>query len=252
MMKVVAAAAVLALSAKAALALPLLNEFEPNPEGIDPATQSIELLGTPGAAFDLWILSIESDSGNAFLGLVDRVSNVTGTFDGGGLAVVSVPDLENPGNTLVLLDGFTGSTDTDIDTDNDGAADDLSTFGTVLDAIGVPDSAADEATLYGADLGGTDFSFTGDEPELIFRDALTLALFAVNDEGEDPEDVVDASGDAVDAGGFDISPVSGSSAASTFGAANPTLGPGTVVPLPASALLLLSALGGLAALRRRA
>lgn len=70
---------------------------------------------------------------------------------------------------------------TPVDTDNDGVADDVSTFGTVLDAIGVPDSVDAEAFVYGSQLGGDDFAFTGDEPGLVFRDGTTGAWYAAND-----------------------------------------------------------------------
>ena len=67
------------------LSAQLLNELEPNADGADPDPASIELSGTAGSAFDLWILSIEGDSTSS-LGLVDRAANVMGTFDGSGLA----------------------------------------------------------------------------------------------------------------------------------------------------------------------
>ena len=90
----------------------LISEFEPNPVGTDPSNVSFELSGVPGTAFDLWILSVENDGYN---GLVDRASNVTGSFDTNGLAVVSIPDLENPSFTVILTDDFTGSTSTDLE-----------------------------------------------------------------------------------------------------------------------------------------
>jgi len=147
-----------------------LSEFQPNPAGTDPTNVSFELSGTPSTAFDLWILSIENDGYN---GLVDRVSNVTGVFDINGLAVVSIPDLENPSFTVILTDFFTGSTSTDIDPANNGTLD-LSTLGTILDAVGVSDSASDDATLYGVTLGGADILYNGQyEPLLAFRDGTT-------------------------------------------------------------------------------
>lgn len=85
----------------------LISEFQPNPAGTDPSDQTFELSGTPDAAFSGWILSIESDQGYAS-GTVDRATAVSGTFDANGLLTVSVPDLENPSFTVVLLDDFTG------------------------------------------------------------------------------------------------------------------------------------------------
>ena len=147
----------------------VISEFQPNPAGADPSTMDVELRGLPGQDFAGVLVSIESDSNAP--GTVDRVAQVSGTFDANGLLTVSIPDLENPSFTLALLDSYSGDTNTDIDTNNDGVADDLSTFGVVHDAIGVPDDTADQTTVYGVDLGGVDFAFTGAEPELVFRDA---------------------------------------------------------------------------------
>ncbi|EKV03537.1 hypothetical protein Lepto7375DRAFT_5842 [Leptolyngbya sp. PCC 7375] len=191
----------------------LINEFQSNPPGTDPATQTFELRGTPGATFTGVLISIESDTGS---GIVDRVANISGTFDANGLLTEDVPDLENPSFTVVLLESFTGTTGTDIDTNNDGTADNLSSFGTVLDAIGVPDAAGDEIFLYGAQLGGVDFAYTGDEPEIIFRDGNTTALYAVNLIGT-PE-VFDTTGTDIGAATFKTDPTTGT----TFGAVNPS------------------------------
>ena len=148
----------------------VFSEFQPNPPGSDPSTQTFELSGTPGAPFSGWIVSVESDGND---GDVQDWSEVSGIFDENGLLVVDVPDLENPSFTVILTSSFTGSTSTDIDADDDGIADDLSAFGTIYDAIGVPDAAADETSLYGNDVGGTDFVNTGEEPQLIFRSGST-------------------------------------------------------------------------------
>ncbi len=218
----------------------LISEFQPNPAGADPADVSIELMGTAGASFTGILLSIESD-GSTAAGTIDRMSSVSGTFDSNGLLVVSVPDLENPSFTLVLLDSFTGSIGTSIDADQDGIADDLSTFGTVLDAIGIPDNAADESFIYGAQLGGLDFSYSGDEPKLVFRDGVTMDWYAINDPAG--TDAFDLFGNAVAFGDFNVDP-----SLTTFGAINPTTAP---VPVPAALWLLASALGVLGVRGRR-
>ncbi|MEM6400427.1 MAG: ExeM/NucH family extracellular endonuclease [Cyanobacteria bacterium P01_D01_bin.116] len=195
----------------------LISEFQPNPTGADPNPTTFELSGTPGDTFTGVIISIESD-GVGSQGTVDRVASVSGTFDVNGLLTVSIPDLENPSFTVALVSDFTGDTSTDIDTDNDGVADDLSTFGTVFDAIGVPDNVGDQAFLYGSDLGGTDFTYTGDEPRLIFRDASVGDLYAIND--PDGGQVFDISGTDVTPGVFNTDPTVGTD---TFGAINPTV-----------------------------
>ncbi|MGF1479145.1 MAG: endonuclease/exonuclease/phosphatase family protein [Cyanophyceae cyanobacterium] len=194
----------------------LISEFQPNPPGTDPSSQTFELSGTPGESFSGVIVGIESDSGSANPGDINNFESVSGTFDANGLLTVSIDDLENPSFTVALLSDFTGDTSTDIDPDDDGMADDLSTFGTVFDAIGVLDAMSDQSLLYGAQLGGTDFDFTGSEPEIIFRDASVGALFAVNELGVN--EVFDTAGNSVDPNSFDINPTTGT----TFGAINPS------------------------------
>lgn len=202
-----------------------INEFEPNPAGVDPADTSIEIGGgTPLAAFDLWILSLENDGYN---GLVDRFSNVTGTYDENGIALVTVPDLENPSFTLILTTSFTGDTTTDLDPTDSGVLD-TSSLGTILDAVGVSDATADDPGLYGVLLGGSNVLFNGQfEPLLVFRDSVTGDLYntVTVDFGLPTEHlgVFDASGSGIelDVGLFDIDPL-----VPTFGSVNPTTAAG--------------------------
>lgn len=235
-----AATAALFICASASSAATLISEFVPNPPGGDPDLTTVELSGAAGDAFSGVLISVETDM-NTLLGRVDRISALAGVFDGNGLLTFGIPDFENPSFTLVLLDAFTGTTSTDLDTDNDGTLDDTSTFGTVLDAISVIDTAGD-ATTYGAQLGGTDFAFSGDEPQLMFRAASVGNWFAINDPAGSA--AFDEFGNPVDLSLFTADPV-----ASTFGAINPSLV--SAVPLPAGMPLLLAGLG-LLALRRRA
>jgi hypothetical protein len=195
-----------------------INEFQPNAPGADPDPMQVELKGTPSAAFSGWILGIESDASSA-QGMVDRFSSVSGTFDANGLLVVTIPDLENPSFTLVLVSSFTGDNNTDIDTDNDGVVDDISTFGTIYDAIGIPDTTGE--AVYGAELGGADFAYTGDEPQLAFRDGTTGDWYAVNDPSG--TDAYDINGNAVAGSSFDTDPTGdGTTAATSFGSVNPS------------------------------
>ena len=196
----------------------LINEFEPNPIGTDPATVSLELKGTPGASFSGVFLTVESDPGTQ--GIVDSAATISGTFDANGLLVVMIPDVENPSFTIALVSSFSGTVGTtDFDLNDDGVADNIGTVGTVYDAIGVPDATSDEVYLYGTDFGGLDFTFTGDEPRLIFRDGISGAWYAVNDvTGDGTDEIYSLNATLTPSANFNVNPAAGT----TFGAINPT------------------------------
>ncbi|MEO0340507.1 MAG: Ig-like domain-containing protein, partial [Bacteroidota bacterium] len=160
----------------------LINEFQPNPSGSEASTDSfeVELIGTPGAMFSGFLLGIESDATSS-RGRIDRESEVMGTFDANGLLTVKIIDLENPSFTFVLSENSPGI-GTILDSDDNNMIDDPSVLGIVYDAIGVPDAVGDESIIYADQLGGTNFMFTGDEPQLIFRDGRDPSkLYAIND-----------------------------------------------------------------------
>ncbi|RNC81984.1 MAG: hypothetical protein ED559_09440 [Phycisphaera sp.] len=213
----------------------LINEFEPNPGGADPADMNFEILGTPGASFSGWVLSLEADNQTS-AGTVDRASQVGGVFDANGILNVIIPDFENPSNTVYLTSDFLGSVGTDYDVDDNGALDSLADFGTIYDALGVPDAAGDEflTTGYATQVGGTGLTAIGFEPSLVFRDGVSGDWYQAGF-----TDVFDVAGNQLNNGDFTADPT-----LSTFGAVNPTL-----IPAPASAALL--GLGGLVAARRR-
>ena len=190
-----------------------ISEILGNPPGGDPDIQEVELLGTPNAAFDLWLVSIESDPGGSNPGDINDFENVTGTYDADGRAVVEIDDLENPSFTLVLCDDFTGDTDTDIDTDDDGMIDDSSTFVGVQDAISIIEDVDDPG--YGTELGGDDFVANGNssDPLIVFRDGTTGTWYSV-----DPDLMVYDTSGAVVTGTFDLDPT-----IPTFGSVNPSL-----------------------------
>ncbi len=220
----------------------MFNEFEPNPAGGDPADTTFELIGTPNAAFDYFILSIENDG---FNGTVDRVANVSGSYDANGLAVVMVPDLENPSFTVILTDDFEGSAGDDLDAADDGVLD-LSSLGTILDSVGVSDNGGDDGSLYSTILGGSDILFNGQfEPLSVFRDGTTGEWYqTVTVNFGDPDQfigVFTAAGVEVPAAGFDIDPT-----VTTYGSTNPSF----VIPEPTTAALALLGLAAVA-LRKR-
>jgi len=186
----------------------LISEFQPNPPGADPTNVEVEFSGPANTAFTGWVLSFESDAGST-AGLVDRAAMVSGVFDANGLLVASIPDLENPSFTIALTSDFTGSV-------GSSTVADTALFGTVYDAIGVPDTASDEASIFGAQLGGSDFAYTGNEPELIFRNASTGALYAVDSLAG--TQVQDSNAALVNPDDFNANPF-----VTTFGTINPTL-----------------------------
>lgn len=233
------ALALLATAANAgAIGTVLINEFAPNPDGGDPSTTTVELLGTPGASFSGSLVFIESDPGGSNPGDINNFFSVSGTFDSNGLLAASIGDPENPAFTLVLTSSFTGDLDTDVDADDDGTPEDLSTFGDIYDAIGVPDDADNDILLYGANLGGTDLAFNGQfEPLLVFREKTTGELFnTVTVNFGQPDQyigVFDAAGVEVDGALFTPNPTLDVTF-DTFGEMNPAF-----IPEPASIALVL-------------
>lgn len=192
----------------------LISEIQPNPAGTDPGTQQVELSGPPGGSFSGWLLSTESDSENNDLHIVERSTPISGAqFDGNGLYVFTIPDLENPSHTLFLVDSFTNDSPSFLSCTPSGVV------GTVLDAIGIPDIVGDEQSLLGACRGGADFTFLGTEPELIFRERSSGDWFAVVEVSPGVKVVTNINGDVVDPSAFDVSPLDGP----TFGNVNPAL-----------------------------
>ena len=217
----------------------MISEFQPNPIGADPSTQTLELSGIPGNSFSGVFLTLEDDSAS---GTVDRLSNISGTFGTNGLLSVNIPDLENPSFTAVLTDSFSGSIGDDLDTDDDGTIDNVALLGTVIDAIGIPDDGLE--LLYSSQLGGVDLAYIGSEPYLVFRDASVGQWFAV---GSDGSSLFDLDGNSVSTSIFSNNPT-----VSTFGAINPTAS--AAVPFefsPAMGLIAMGSLFTVSRLRRR-
>ncbi len=158
----------------------LISEFSPDqPGGLDPLDQQIELSGIPGMSYSGFVLGIGGE--NSRFGTVDTVRGVGGVFDSNGLLVITIGDFLDPSHTIVLVNSYDESAGPlDIDTDDDGIADNIGRLIGIQDAIGIPDSTNDEFRLYGSQLGGQDFRFTGDQPQLVFRDASVGAWYAIN------------------------------------------------------------------------
>ncbi|CAB9504394.1 extracellular nuclease [Seminavis robusta] len=197
----------------------LINEYQPNPPGGDPSNVQVELKGTPGQSFTGCFISIECDL-LTFAGNVDRIAEVSGTFDSNGLLVDTIPDLENPSHIAVLLDASCASlvASTSLSTGSPASSFSLP----ALDAIGVPDSAGDVSNCIPSNhisgfSGGNHFAYTGDEPRLVFRDGNTNDWYAIND--PDRGVVYDINGASHDPSEFDTDPTAGTD---TFGQKNPS------------------------------
>jgi len=150
------AALVLAASAPAAL---VINEVMLNPPGTDNGLEFIELRSTT-PNFDmsgLHLIIIEGDGTSGIRGTIDQALSLTGFSTGSnGLflwrdstAILNpppapattirvqdfVPDIENGGNTFLIVSGFTGSVGQDLDADNDDLLD-FFPWTSVLDGFG--------------------------------------------------------------------------------------------------------------------
>lgn len=138
-----AALAFLALPAAAQIA-PVINEFVANHTGSD-THEFVEIYGTPSSDLSgLTILEIEGDSGGA--GIVDGVFPV-GTTDANGFWTTGFLNgmIENGTLTLLLVENFSGTQGTDLDTDNDGVFD-STPWTTIADGIAVTDGGASDHT----------------------------------------------------------------------------------------------------------
>ena len=136
---------------------PVINEFVFNHTGSD--TQAfIEVFGSSTADYSAFtVLEIEGDSTGA--GVVDAVLQV-GTTNAGGYWT-SDEDAENGTVTLLLVEGFTGSSGDDLDTDNDGVMD-ATPWTRIVDDVAVSDGGSSDRTYAGTvlDAGFDGGSFT--------------------------------------------------------------------------------------------
>ena len=139
----------LAQLASAQVTDPLINEFSANTTGAD--VEYIEVLGAPGTDYSMYsVLEIEGDSSK---GSIDRAFPV-GTTNGDGLWTTGIGTLgiENGSITLILVEGFTGSINDDIDADDDGAID-SAPWSRIVDDVAVFDGGSDDLTYSSVVLG---------------------------------------------------------------------------------------------------
>jgi len=123
---------------------PVINEFVFNHTGTD-TNEFIEIFGDPNTDYSsLTILEIEGDGSGA--GTVDGVFPV-GTTNADGFWTTGFlnNEIENGTVTLLLVEGFTGSAEDDLDTDNDGALD-ATPWTRIVDDVAVTDGGSSDHT----------------------------------------------------------------------------------------------------------
>lgn len=127
------------------LALPLqaqvINEFVANHTGTD-SHEFVEVAGLPSTDLSaLTVVQIEGDASNN-PGNLDSAEAV-GSTDANGIWVGAFTNnvLHNGTMTLLLVEGYSGTVDTDLDTNDDGVLD-LVPWTSVIDSVGVGDGDA--------------------------------------------------------------------------------------------------------------
>jgi len=126
----------------------VINEWVANHTGID-THEYVEIYGTPSTDYSaLRIVQIEGDT-------VDGPGNLDtaiqpGTTDANGLWYTGFLDniLHNGTMTLLLVEGFSGTVDTDLDTNDDGVLD-TTPWTTVVDSVAVTDGDTGDLTYAG-------------------------------------------------------------------------------------------------------
>lgn len=192
---------------------PILNEFQPDPPGVDPSLMTFELRGSPHQPFTGFLTAIDG-SLNA-IGRIQEVQSVSGTFDENGILVVNVNDFGNTAYTMVLSSQQGGSRNSDLGEIGNSPNGVRSLFGTIYDSIGVPIQTSDEKLLYDGPNGGTLLRARGVPFSLVFRDSCTLEWYVTI---PGTASIYDSSGTALSQDGFNVPDVH----TPTFGTTNPT------------------------------
>ena len=155
---------------------PIINEIDPSAKAN--GTANFELRGVPEESFTGTVVVV--DSGSNTSKLVKRVAEVTGAFDDKGILSVRIDDFGNPSHTIILARRFLGNLNDNLDENGDGEIDDISVFGNIFDALGVPGRSLDESLVFGTQLNGSDLHYIGSDPTFAFRDECSLEWYAVD------------------------------------------------------------------------
>ncbi|VAW09293.1 Alkaline phosphatase, partial [hydrothermal vent metagenome] len=133
---------------------PLINEFVANHAGSD-TNEFVEVSGDASTDYSVFtVLALEGDSSK---GVIDGVFPV-GSTDASGYWTTGFMSngLENGTQSLLLVEGFTGTAGDDLDTDDDGVLD-VMPWTRVVDDVAVNDGGAGDQT-YSSVVLGTVFS----------------------------------------------------------------------------------------------
>ena len=130
------------------LAAPLINEFVANHTGTD-TSAFLEVYGAANTDYSTYtLLEIEGDTAG---GNIDDAWTV-GTTDANGFWFTGFgADMENGTLTVLLVEGFSGALNDDIDADDDGVIDNAP-WTAIVDAVAVNDGGATDQTYAGFEL----------------------------------------------------------------------------------------------------
>ncbi len=134
--------------------VPVINEFVANHVGTD-TNEYAEVLGGPGVDYSTFtLLSLEGD-GAPGAGTVDRATTLGTTSASGYWTTGFLSNgYENGTMSLLLVQGFTGTVATDLDTNDDGILD-STPWAILLDSVAINDLGAGDQTYGGVALTPT-------------------------------------------------------------------------------------------------
>ena len=124
--------------------IPIINEFVFNHDGAD-VNEYIEIFAAPNLDLSTYsIIVIEGDGSPS--GVINNVFQV-GTTDANGFWTTPFLSntLQNGTQTVLLVENFTGTTGTDLDTNNDGILD-LAPWTAIVDSVAVNDGTVGDLT----------------------------------------------------------------------------------------------------------